>query len=71
MAIDPKKYVDYARLEESKKQLSELQQLGGKRHGREARELARRERADYKRFFSVLNKHLVFYSESSGFLQVL
>lgn len=67
MAIDPKKYVDYARLEESKKQLSELQQLDGKRHGREARELARRERADYKRFFSVLNKHLVFYSESSGF----
>lgn len=67
MAIDPKKYVDYARLEESKKQLSELQQFGGKRHGREARELARRERADYKRFFSVLNKHLVFYSESSGF----
>ena len=67
MAIDPKKYVDYARLEESKKQLSELQQLGGKRHGREAHELARRERADYKRFFSVLNKHLVFYSESSGF----
>lgn len=67
MAIDPKKYVDYARLEESKNQLSELQQLGGKRHGREARELARRERADYKRFFSVLNKHLVFYSESSGF----
>lgn len=67
MAIDPKKYVDYARLEESKKQLSELQQLGGKRHGREARELARRERAEYKRFFSVLNKHLVFYSESSGF----
>ncbi len=67
MAIDPKKYVDYARLEESKKQLSELQQLGGKRHGREARELARCERADYKRFFSVLNKHLVFYSESSGF----
>lgn len=69
MAIDPKKYVDYARLEESKKQLSELQQLGGKRHGREARELARRERADYKRFFSVLNKHLVFYSESSGFFK--
>lgn len=69
MAIDPKKYVDYARLEESKKQLSELQQFGGKRHGREARELARRERADYKRFFSVLNKHLVFYSESSGFFK--
>ena len=27
----------------------------------------KREKADYKRFFSVANKHLVFYSESSGF----
>jgi len=27
----------------------------------------KRERADYKRFFSVVNKHLVFYSESNGF----
>jgi len=27
----------------------------------------KREKADYKRFFNVANKHLVFYSESSGF----
>ena len=28
---------------------------------------AKREKADYKRFFSVVNKHLVFYSENNGF----
>ena len=28
---------------------------------------AKREKKDFKRFFSVVNKHLVFYSESSGF----
>ena len=27
----------------------------------------RREKADYRKFFKVANKHLVFYSESSGF----
>lgn len=27
----------------------------------------RREKADYRRFFKIANKHLVFYSESSGF----
>ena len=27
----------------------------------------KRERADYKRFFSVANKHIVFYSEQNGF----
>ena len=32
-----------------------------------SREEKRREKADYKRFFSVGNKHLVFYSEGSGF----
>ena len=28
---------------------------------------SKREKADYKRFFSIVNKHLVFYSEGSGF----
>lgn len=31
--------------------------------------VAKRESADYKRFFSVANKKLVFYSEGSGFYQ--
>lgn len=61
--ISPKKYVDYAALEESKKALDALQSVGGKR----TREERAREKADYKRFFSIANKHLVFYSEGSGF----
>ena len=65
--IDPKKYVDYEALEKSKQELAALQKLGGGRRRLFGDALSRRERADYKRFFSVVNKHLVFYSESSGF----
>jgi len=61
--ISPRKYVDYAALEESKSQLAALQSVGGQR----SREEKAREKADYKRFFSIANKHLVFYSEGSGF----
>ena len=61
--ISPKKYVDYEALEESKRQLASLQSMGGQR----TREEKAREKADYKRFFSIANKHLVFYSEGSGF----
>ena len=61
--IDPKKHIDYAALEESRKELAALEALGAG----DSREAKRRERADYKRFFSVANKHLVFYSEGSGF----
>ena len=59
----PEKYVDYAELEESRKELAELDSLKSK----VSKENKQREKADYKRFFSVVNKHLVFYSESSGF----
>ena len=67
--IRPRRYVDYERLEDSRRQLAELQQIGGSGRKRESffSENRKRERADYKRFFSVANKHLVFYSESSGF----
>lgn len=64
--INPKKYIDYERLEESKKQLAEIESIGtGK--GKRSRDEIKREREDYKRFFSVVNKKLVFYSESNGF----
>ena len=66
-AISPKKYVDYEALEKSKEELAALQSLGGKKRKLFGDPDARRERADYKRFFSVVNKHLVFYSESSGY----
>ena len=66
--INPKKYIDYEELEKSRKALNELKGLGSE----EKRKLfgdekTKREKQDYKRFFSVVNKKLVFYSEGSGF----
>lgn len=60
----PAKYVDYEALEESRKELARLDAIGAEG---KTKELRRREKADYKRFFKVANKHLVFYSEGSGF----
>ena len=65
--IPPKKFVDYAALEQSRKELAALNALGNGEKSRDSEELRRREKADYKRFFSIRNKHLVFYSERSGF----
>ncbi len=61
----PERYIDYDALEQSRRELKE-----GTHHGKgeqRSRELILREKEDYRRFFSVGNKHLVFYSESSGF----
>lgn len=65
--IKPRKYVDYEKLKESRKALAELQGIGKQKKDGLFSENKRRERKDYKRFFSVINKHLVFYSESNGF----
>lgn len=65
--IKPRKYIDYEKLEESRKQLAEIQGIGNKKKESFFSLNKKRERADYKRFFSVVNKHLVFYSESNGF----
>ena len=65
--INPKNYVDYEALEQSKKELEALGNLGGKKRKRFGDPETKREKQDYKKFFSVVNKHLVFYSESSGF----
>jgi len=67
--IPPSKYIDYKDLEESKKELQDLNNIG---NGTEEKWYKKdpnrsREKADYKRFFSIANKHLVFYSEKSGF----
>ena len=61
--IPAEKYVDYEALAESRDELNRLNALTPE----VSREDKRREKADYKRFFSVANKHIVFYSESSGF----
>ena len=65
MAIPPKKYVDYEELEASRKALADLDRLNA--GAVISKEDKAREKADYKRFFSIQNKHLVFYSERSGF----
>lgn len=61
--VNPKKYIDYEALEASRKELATMTSLGTT----VSKEDKKREKADYKRFFSVANKHLVFYSEKSGF----
>lgn len=63
--IPPKKHIDYEALEKSREKLSLLE--GTKEKGKRDPEEVRREKEDYKRFFSVANKHIVFYSEKSGF----
>ena len=64
-AINPKKYVDYKALDASRKELKELQDIS--KNNKRTKEQIKKEKADYKRFFSIVNKHLVFYSESNGF----
>lgn len=65
--INPKNYVDYEALEQSKKELEKIGSIGGKKRKLFGDPETKREKQDYKRFFSIVNKHLVFYSESSGF----
>ena len=52
---------------DGKQELAELQSIGGRKKPFARNPYAKREKKDFKRFFSVVNKHLVFYSESSGF----
>lgn len=65
--IDPRKHINYQELTASKKELAALESIGGKRKLFAHDEYTKREKADYKRFFSIVNKHVVFYSEKSGF----
>ena len=61
----PEKEIDWAELEASRKELAAYADTGSETV--RSREEKHREKEDYKRFFSVGNKHLVFYSEGSGF----
>jgi len=66
-AINPKKYVDYDKLERSREELRKILSLDSGKRDAKHRALARREKTDYKKFFKVVNKHLVIWSERSGF----
>ena len=63
LIMPPAKYVDYDDLAESRKELEAYDDIGNG----QTKELRKREKADYRKFFSVANKRLVFYSEGSGF----
>lgn len=63
LVVRPEKYIDYAALAESKKKLQSMDSLSAN----VSKEDQKREKVDYKKFFSVANKHIVFYSEASGF----
>ena len=65
IAINPLNYVDKEDLEASRKELAALEGTKTKKKWNDP--LNKRAKADYKRFFSIGNKHLVFYSESNGF----
>ena len=66
--IKPRKYIDYNDLAQSRIELEQLENLGGPQRSWWKKDpQAAREKADYKRFMSIDGKHLVFYSEGSGF----
>ncbi|MBR2790829.1 MAG: membrane protein insertase YidC [Eggerthellaceae bacterium] len=67
--IKPTKYIDYEDLEASRQELAVLENVGAEEKipWYKPNPLRRRERADYKRFMNTVDKHLVFYSERSGF----
>lgn len=68
MAINPKKYVDYQALEESRKALEDSRAFGKiDKKDPLYKQMRKREKADYKAFKHVTNKHVVIYSEKSGF----
>lgn len=59
LVIPPKKYVDYDRLMKVREQKKQKEEEFSRHRKRES--------ADYKRFFSEKDMHLMFYSESNGF----
>ena len=68
--MKPEKHVDYAAL---RKVQAELKKFEDDLRAKAAvsPEDRKREKADYKRFFSVANKHLVFYAEGGGYYKYL
>lgn len=65
--IRPRRFVDYDKLEKSREALANLQNVGKQKKDKEYYANKKRERQDYKKFFKVVNKHLVFYAESNGY----
>lgn len=69
VCIVPAKHIDYEDLAASRTEIEALESLESDRKTPwwKRDPLAKRERADYKAFFKTAGKHIVFYSEGSGF----
>ena len=67
ICINPKKYIDYDALAESRQELDKVTKMSASTKKKRSRELVAREKADYKRFLAFENKQIVFYSEKNGF----
>lgn len=68
IVIRPSKHIDYVELNAARDSYETMVNATKSEHKWWQRDPnAGRERADYKRFFKIDNKHLVFYSEGSGF----
>ena len=68
IAINPKKYVDYADLERSRQALAAAKEFGKiDKKDPLYKQQKQKEKKDYKAFKNIVNKHIVFYSEKSGF----
>ena len=64
--IPPKKHVNYTALRRSQAEMRKFE-ASIRAKTVVSPEDRKREKADYKRFFKVANKHLVFYAEGGGF----
>ena len=65
--INPKRYIDYKALDESKKILEKAVSDNRSRNRALSKDEAARQKADYRRFMKYENKQIVFYSEGRGF----
>ncbi|MBO6260517.1 MAG: membrane protein insertase YidC [Lachnospiraceae bacterium] len=65
--IDPKKYIDYEALSESRRELADMQVMVSEKDNKRPKEVIEKEKADYKRFLEYEGKQVVFYSEKNGF----
>ena len=66
--INPKDYIDYEKLEESKEELRQAKAfMSTKKKETRNDPYRKKEKEDYKRFLSGPRKRLVFYSEKNGF----
>lgn len=66
--INPKKFIDYEALEQSKQELQRAKEfMTPKKKENRKSPYRSKEKADYKRFLNCPGKKIVFYSEKNGF----